>query len=93
MLGGREGMERTLITMDGEKVHRNLSGENEWRERDGIRGEDDLEEDCILERKGGRGDREKEEEGRVWSCRVVRGRGEGERENSTERVECERLCK
>jgi hypothetical protein len=40
VLGGREGMERTLITMDEEKVHRNLSGENEWRERDGIRGED-----------------------------------------------------
>jgi len=39
VLGGKEGMERTLITMDGEKVHRNLSGENEWRERDGIRGE------------------------------------------------------
>jgi len=40
VVGGREGMERTLITMDGKKVHRNLSGENEWRERDGIRGED-----------------------------------------------------
>jgi hypothetical protein len=33
---------------------RNLSGENEWRERDGIRGEDDLERG-IFERKGGRG--------------------------------------
>jgi hypothetical protein len=40
VVGGREGMERTLIKTDGEKVHRNLSGENEWRERDGNRGED-----------------------------------------------------
>ena len=40
VVGGREGMERTLITMDEEKVQRNLSGENKWRERDGIRGED-----------------------------------------------------
>ena len=39
-VGGREGMERTLITMDVETVHRNLSGENKWRERDGNRGED-----------------------------------------------------
>ena len=31
--------------MDVEKVHRNLSGENEWRERDGLRGEVDLEEE------------------------------------------------
>ena len=44
-LRGREGMERTLITMDGEKVQRYLSGENEWRGRDGIRGEGDLEEE------------------------------------------------
>jgi hypothetical protein len=40
VLGPREEMERTLTTMDEEEVHRNLSGENEWRERDGIRGED-----------------------------------------------------
>ena len=45
MLGGREGRKRTLITMDEEKVHRNLSGENEWRGRHGIRGEVDLEEE------------------------------------------------
>ena len=53
MLGGREGMERTLITMDGEKVQRNLSGENEWRERDGIRGEDDLERRYFGKKRGG----------------------------------------
>jgi hypothetical protein len=89
VLRGKEGMERTLITMDGEKVHRNLSGENEWRERDGIRGEDDLER-RILERKGGdcreEGIERKEDEGRVWSCRVVRGEGGGEGGESTERV-------
>jgi hypothetical protein len=45
VLGGREGRKRTLITMDEEKVHRNLSGENEWRGRHGIRGEFDLEEE------------------------------------------------
>lgn len=53
VLGGREGMERTLITMDGEKVQRNLSGENEWRERDGIRGEDDLERRYFGKKRGG----------------------------------------
>jgi hypothetical protein len=47
----------------------------------GLEGRNDLER-RILERKGGsRGDREKEDEGRVWSCRVVRGRGEGEGES------------
>jgi len=50
VVGGMEGMERTLITMDGEKVHRNLSGENEWREREGNRGEDDLEAEYLKER-------------------------------------------
>ena len=54
VLGAWEGMERTLITMDGEKVHRNLSGENEWRERKGNRGEDDLEKEFWKE-KGGKG--------------------------------------
>lgn len=71
--------------MDGEKVYRNLSGENEWRERDGIRGEGDLEEEFWKE-KGEGGDREKEGQGRVWSCRVVRGRREGEKGDSTERA-------
>jgi len=31
-------------------VDRNLSGENEWRERDGNRGEDDLEEEFLKEK-------------------------------------------
>ena len=88
VLEGREGMERTLITMDGEKVHRNLSGEDEWKEREGIRGDDGPRKKKFWKEKGrgSRGDREKEDEGRVWSCRVVRGREEGEGERWTCRV-------
>jgi hypothetical protein len=50
--GGRgKGGDGTDLNHDGwGKVDRNLSGENEWRERDGNRGEDDLEEEFLKEK-------------------------------------------
>jgi len=89
MLGDREQVKRTLITMDEEKGHGNLNGEDEERENVGIRVELTCDESRrgILKRKWRKGERWEDRRGRGRSCVVVQSRereGKGER-----RLDCE----